>query len=194
MHLDCPNKEISLAFADLVAKRMFREQLNYNLHYSQNTVQVLSSLDPDRIKDYFNHLFAVLSYENCPISSEGMAATLINFNLRGAGLKPRCEVSESLGRADAEVDLKEQGLTLVFEFKYVDSAEPKVLDAKLNEALAQIKARDYGHTADSQPRIASFGLVFCGAKDQRRILRLALADMICRKAEISAAALKHQQA
>ena len=178
VHLDCPNKEISLAFADLVAKRMFREQLTYNLDYNQHTVQALSSLDPDRIKEYFNHLFAVLPYENYPVSSEGMAAALINFNLRGAGLKPRCEVSESLGRADLEVDLKEQELTLVFEFKYTVSAEPKVLDAKLSEALAQIKARDYGHTADSQPRIARFGLVFCGAKDQRRILRLALADIV----------------
>ena len=194
IYLDCPNKEISLAFADLVARRMFREQLTYNLDYNQSTVQALSSLDPDRIKEYFNHLFAVLPYENYPVSSEGMTAALINFNLRGAGLKPRCEVSESLGLADLEVDLKEQGLTLVFEFKYTDSAEPKVLDAKLNEALAQIKARDYGHTADSQPHIARFGMVFCGAKGQRRVLRLALAGMISSKAEICAAALKHQDA
>ena len=46
------------------------------------------------------------------------------------------------------------------------------------EALAQLKDREYGHTADSLPRIARFGMVFCGAKDQRRILRLALADIV----------------
>ena len=51
-------------------------------------------------------------------------------------------------------------------------------DVKLEEALAQLKDREYGHTADSLPRIARFGMVFCGAKDQRRILRLALADIV----------------
>lgn len=178
VYLDSPNKEISMAFANLVTKQMFQSRFRYTSEYSKRTVEVLASLNPEKIQAYFNALFAALPYEHYPVHSESMVAALINFNLRGAGLRPRCEVSESKGRADAEVDLKEHGLTVVFEYKYTDSADPQQQDVKLEEALAQLKDREYGHTADSLPRIARFGMVFCGAKDQRRILRLALADIV----------------
>ena len=56
----------------------------------------------------------------------------------------------------------------------------EALDAKLDEALKQVKDRDYAHNAHSEPKLARFGLVFCGEKSQRRLARVQLADIITR--------------
>lgn len=180
IYLDCPNREISMAFANLLSRRMFSRQFRYTVGYGKRTVEILASLNSSKIQAYFNELFAAIPYEQYPVHSESMVAALINFHLRGAGLSPRCEVSESTGRADAEIDFRDQELTLVFEYKYEQSADPKQLEAKLQEAIEQIKSRQYGLTADSEHRIVRFALVFCGDPSQRKIARLEQVDQVCR--------------
>ena len=107
-----------------------------------------------------------------------MVRALIHFYLYGAGLKPLAEVMSSTGRADSIVDIPEKKLTVVFEYKYESSREPAKLDARLKEALKQIKERDYGASAISGPRVARLALVFCGDKAERGFARVALADVI----------------
>ncbi len=55
--------------------------------------------------------------------------------------------------------LQKEGKSLVFEYKYEQSADPQKLDQKLLQAAWQIKSRNYGHNADSLPLIALFALV-----------------------------------
>ena len=75
-------------------------------------------------------------------------------------------------------DLPRHKLTFVFEFKYEESSDPKKLDAKLAEALQQIKDRKYALDGNSEPRVARFAIVFCGAPGARGIARLGMADLI----------------
>ena len=121
-----------------------------------------------------------LLYQNYPVRSESMVAAVIHSFLMGAGLMTCCEQSESRGRSDALIDLKQHKLTIVFEYKYEQSASSEALDTKLNEALKQVKDRDYAHNAHSEPKLACFALVFCGEKSQRRLARVELADIITR--------------
>ena len=54
------------------------------------------------------------------------------------------------------------------EFKFESSPDPKQLDAKLAEALQQIKDRKYALNGTSEPRVARFGLVI-NLKSSNRI-------------------------
>ncbi len=112
------------------------------------------------------------------ITSESTVATLINIHLITLGYKPRREVVNAKGWADCVFDMPEFELTVVFEYKYEMSESPKVLDGDLEAAVNQIKKRDYGNGALSQRRLVRFGLVFCGHKNVRNIVRISKPDII----------------
>ena len=60
LNLDCPNREISMAFANLVGLSLFRkEEDRFTENYSGKTVAVLKSLDPEKLRSYFNPKFRV---------------------------------------------------------------------------------------------------------------------------------------
>ena len=141
---------------------------------------MLSSLEPEKIQAYFNDLFAAIPYEHYPVNSEAMVAALINVHLHGARVTARQEVSSSKGRADSVIDLHRKQLTLVFEYKYTDSADAKHLDKKVREALARIREHAFGLNCGSEHRVARFALVFCGAKEVRGLVRVVLADEFMR--------------
>ena len=92
--------------------------------------------------------------------------------------KPRLEVMSLNGRADCVFDVPQCHLTVVFEFKYEASFDQNKLDDKLAEALQQIKDRKYALNGNSEPRVARFGLVFCGEPGKRGFARVALADVL----------------
>ena len=86
----------------------------------------------------------------------------------GLGYKPRVEVMSLHGRADCVFDVPGLHTTIVLEFKFESSPDPKQLDAKLAEALQQIKDRKYALNGTSEPRVARFGLVI-NLKSSNRI-------------------------
>ena len=178
--LVCPNTEISMAFANLVGRRLFIKEHRYSEEYIHRTVAVLKSLDPEKLRAYFNDLFAAIPYEHYPVASEATVAALIDFNLRGAGLKPRPQQLSSTGRADTVLDLPQDNLTLVFEYKYEESADDRRLDARLEEAAEQIRSRRYGLNNNSKSRVARFAMVFCGDAHERCLARCALLDVLQR--------------
>ena len=177
IYLNCPNRELSLALANLVAARLFQGKVSYTPETQGKIAALLSGLDERQILSYFNELFAALPYEHYPVTGESMVVALIDFHLRGAGFVPRHEVSESKGQPDLIVDLKEQGLSVVMEFKYEAGNSDAALDRKLEEAVTQIKSRDYGNTADSEKTIARFALVFSGDQRLRQFVRASLVDV-----------------
>ena len=177
-HLVCPNYEIVWGFSNLLARHFF--QLNDELCTIESYSKVraaLANLDSDKMRAAFNEAIGILPYTHSP-ENEFWAASLIVILLFGLNLKPRAEVLSLNGRADCVFDLPEHKLTFVFEFKYEASSDPKKLDAKLDEALQQIKKRQYALDGNSQPRVARFGIVFCGAPGARGVARVAMADLI----------------
>ena len=180
VYLTCPNTEISMAFANLVGHRLFIKEHLYSEEYIQKTAEVLKSLEPEKLRAYFNALFAAIPYEHYPVTNEAMVAALIDFNLRGAGFKPRPQVLSGTGRADLVLDLPPDNLTLVFEFKFEQSADEKRLDARLEEAREQIRSRRYGLDDNSQDRVARFAMVFCAAPEKRSLERVELVDEVSR--------------
>ena len=140
----------------------------------------LISLDPDKIRAYFNQILSAISYSNFNITNEAAVANFVSVLLFGAELKPRNEVLSSLGRADCVIDLPRYKLTVVFEYKFESSSNPKKLEQKLEEAVVQVKKREYGDNATSEPRVARFALVFCAAPKVRKFFHVSLVDIINR--------------
>ena len=178
VHLVCPNGEILWGFSNLLAQHFFLLDEGMCTIESYSKVRsALASLDSDKMLAAFNDAIGILPYSHCP-ENEFWAASVIVILLFGLNLKPRAEVMSLNGRADCVFDLPGHKLTFVFEFKYEASSDPKKLDTKLEEALQQIKDRKYALDGNSEPRVARFGIVFCGAPGARGIARVGMADLI----------------
>lgn len=178
LHLKSPNQELNIAFGNLLCQRVFKIHARYSPEYTIETIPILASLDPDKIRAHFNHLFEDYPYAHYPVKDEGIVQGYVYTHLRALGLRPRVEVMTTSGRADCVFDLPELKLTFVFEFKFEESSDAKKLDAKLAEAVKQIKDHKYGLTASSQPNVARFALVFCGEHGQRNFARVTLVDLV----------------
>ena len=177
-HLACPNRETLWGLTNLLARHFFSLELDLCTNSSSRKVlAALTSLDAEQIRAAFNEAIGTLPYSHRP-ENEFWAADLIIMLLFGLGYKPRVEVMSLNGRADCVFDLPGLQTTIVLEFKYEESSDPKKLDAKLAEALQQIKDRKYALDGNSESRVARFGIVFCGAPGARGIARLGMADLI----------------
>ena len=158
----------------------FIKDYRYSEEYIHRTVEVLKSLDAEKLRSYFNDLFSAIPYEHYPVTDEATVGALIDFNLRGAGLRPRPQQLSSTGRADTVLDLPQDNLTLVFEYKYEESADDRRLDARLEEAAEQVRSRRYGFNDNSKSRVARFAMVFCGDAHERCLAGCALLDVVQR--------------
>ena len=178
VHLACPNKEIIWGLTNLLVRHFFNLEVDLCTNTSSRKARAaLSSLDAEQILDFFNYAIEFLPYSHNP-DNEFWAADLIILLLFGLGYKPRVEVMSLHGRADCIFDLPSLHTTIVLEFKFESSPDPKQLDAKLAEALQQIKDRKYAFNGTSEPRVARFGLVYCSDSSERKFVRMALADQI----------------
>ena len=178
VHLACPNKEIVWGFTNLLARHFFKLEVDLcSKESSRKAFAALNSLDAEQIRAFFNYAIEFLPYTHNP-DNEFWSADLIILLLFGLGFKLRVEVMSLHGRADCVFDVPGRHLTIVLEFKFESSADPKQLDAKLAEALQQIKDHDYGLNGTSEPKVARFGLVYCSAPSERKFVRMALADEV----------------
>ena len=177
VYLACPNKEIIWGFTNLLAQHFFNLKVELCTNRtSRKALAALTSLDAEQIRDFFNFAIELLPYTHNP-DNEFWAADLIILLLFGLGYKPRAEVMSLHGRADCVFDVPSHHLTIVLEFKFESSADPKQLDAKLEEALQQVKDRKYALNGTSEPKVARFGLVYCSDPSERKFVRMALADI-----------------
>ena len=58
----------------------------------------------------------------------------------------------------------------------IQEGVPKKLEHKLEEAVAQVKKREYCDNAASEPRVARFALVFCADPNVRKFTHVSLVD------------------
>ena len=177
VHLACPNEETKLSLANLLARHFFALAADIcSTDSRREVIEALIRVDPELIGASFNNAIEILPYSHCP-DNEFWVTDLVSLLLFGIGLKPRLEVMSLNGRADCVFDLPQSQLTVVFELKYEASSDDQKLDAKLAEALQQIKKRKYAFNGNSESKVARLGLVFCGEPGKRGFARVALADV-----------------
>ena len=153
MLLGIPNGEIYKALTSLLAAKFFEGKIKV---FNEKGINIIEEGSVEDIVSLLNTIVNSVPYDNYPISSEAMVQSLIQAYLRGAGFDVQTEVHEAKGRADLIVNTDNR--RIVIEFKYAQNeAEAK---AKLSEAVAQIKTRDYGNIVPRKDELLRIAAVF----------------------------------
>ena len=153
MLLGIPNGEIYKALTSLLAAKFFEGKIKV---FNEKGINIIEEGSVEDIVSLLNTIVNSVPYDNYPISSEAMVQSLIQAYLRGAGFDVQTEVHEAKGRADLIVNTDNR--RIVIEFKYAQNeTEAK---AKLSEAVAQIKTRDYGNIVPRNDELLRIAAVF----------------------------------
>ena len=136
--LGIPNQEVYKALTRLLAINYFNDEIDFTNDEGENFLDIGSAED---IISVFNTAFNSIAYDNYPVDSESSVVSHIMLLLTIPLVQVRTEVHSAKGRADLIIERAQR--RIVFEFKYAQNEnEAKV---KLDEAVAQIKSRDYGN-------------------------------------------------
>ena len=151
--LGIPNGEIYKALNKLLAAKFFKGTIDVTNDANENILDVGSVED---IISLLNTMVNTVTYDAYPLNSESAVQNYVKAYLLGAKQTVSSEVHQAKGRADLMIETNKR--RIVFEFKYAkNETEAK---AKLNEAVEQIKTRDYGNILPKKAELLRIAAVF----------------------------------
>ena len=127
--------------------------------------RILNEGDVNSIISLFNTVLNSVSYDHFCIVNEAALRTVIYLGLLRNQVNIQCEVQSSKGRADLVIETSDR--RIVLEFKYAQNENEA--KAKLDEAVAQIKARDYGNILPLKKETLKIAAVFNADQNVRAI-------------------------
>ena len=162
VRLGLANREVGSALSFLLCLRILKEDIEV---YDDEDEIILEKSDADGIVAFLNSLLAAVAYDKYPINSESVLRALIQFYLLGQRLDVRVEQHNSKGRSDIIVNFKKR--RLVIEFKF--SKDGRDTEALLQEAVSQIKDKEYGTENLGNRQLLKIACVFNGDATARKI-------------------------
>ena len=151
--LGIPNGEIYKALNKLLAAKFFKGTIDVTNDANENILDVGSVED---IISLLNTMVNTVTYDTYPLNSESAVQNYVKAYLLGAKQTVSSEVHQAKGRADLMIETNKR--RIVFEFKYAQNeTEAKI---KLNEAVEQIKTRDYGNILPKKAELLRIAAVF----------------------------------
>ena len=110
-------------------------------------------------------MFSTIPYDQYPVESEAVLRSLLLMYLVGLKLDVRAEQHNSKGRSDLLINLKNR--RVVIELKF--SSDGKNCEALLQEAVNQIKDKEYGTENLGGRELIKIACVFNGDDKVRKI-------------------------
>ena len=151
--LGIPNGEIYKALNKLLAAKFFKGTIDVTNDANENILDVGSVED---IISLLNTMVNTVTYDTYPLNSESAVQNYVKAYLLGAKQNVFSEIHQAKGRADLMIETNKR--RIVIEFKYAkDETEAKT---KLNEAIEQIKTRDYGNIVPRKDELLRIATVF----------------------------------
>ena len=151
--LGIPNGEIYKALNKLLAAKFFKGTIDVTNDANENILDVGSVED---IISLLNTMVNTVTYDAYPLNSESSVQNYVKAYLLGAKQNVFSEIHQAKGRADLVIETNKR--RIVFEFKYAQNeTEAKI---KLNEAVEQIKTRDYGNILPKKAELLRIAAVF----------------------------------
>ncbi len=151
--LGIPNREIYKALNKLLAAKFFKGKIDVTNDANENILDVGSVED---IISLLNTMVNTVTYDAYPLNSESSVQNYVKAYLLGAKQNVFSEIHQAKGRADLVIETNKR--RIVFEFKYAQNeTEAKI---KLNEAVEQIKTRDYGNILPKKAELLRIAAVF----------------------------------
>ena len=150
--LGVPNEEIRRAMLIGLARYCFTRRPKL----TKEEWEILKNGDVKDIVSLFDSIMNTIVYDNYEVDCEGAVRNSLYLYLSGARVDVKAESHSSKGRADLIIETDNR--RIVVELKHTDS-EDKVQDL-LNEAVCQIKERDYGNIVPVKNELLRIGAVF----------------------------------
>ena len=151
--LGIPNGELYKALNKLLAAKFFKGTIDVTNDANENILDVGSVED---IISLLNTMVNTVSYDAYPLNSESSVQNYVKAYLLGAKQNVSSEVHQAKGRADLMIENNKS--RIVIEVKYAkDETETR---KKLNEAVEQIKTRDYGNIVPRKDELLRIAAVF----------------------------------
>ena len=151
--LGIPNGELYKALNKLLATKFFKGNISVSNANGENILNVGSVED---IISLLNTMVNTVTYDAYPLNSESAVQNYVKAYLLGAKQNVFSEIHQAKGRADLMIETNKR--RIVIEFKYAkDETEAKT---KLNEAIEQIKTRDYGNIVPRKDELLRIAAVF----------------------------------
>ena len=153
--LGIPNNEVRKALLLRLRMMCFEKRVRF----TSEEAKILNEGDVNSIISLFNTVLNSVSYDHFCIVNEAALRTVIYLGLLRNQAKIQCEVQSSKGRADLVIETGDRRIVLELKFAQNEN-EAK---AKLDEAVAQIKARDYGNILPLKKETLKIAAVFNAA-------------------------------
>ena len=151
--LGIPNGELYKALNKLLATKFFKGNISVSNANGENILNVGSV---ENIISLLNTMVNTVTYDTYPLNSESAVQNYVKAYLLGAKQNVFSEIHQAKGRADLMIETNKR--RIVIEFKYAkDETEAKT---KLNEAIEQIKTRDYGNIVPRKDELLRIATVF----------------------------------
>ena len=151
--LGIPNGEIYKALNKLLAAKFFKGTIDVTNDANENILDVGSVED---IISLLNTMVNTVTYDAYPLNSESSVQNYVKAYLLGAKQNVFSEIHQAKGRADLMIENNKR--RIVIEVKYAkDETETR---KKLNEAVEQIKTRDYGNIVPRKDELLRIATVF----------------------------------
>lgn len=145
--IDYPNLEVKSCFAQILFEKIFKSNqatsnLSNDIGNKAYIEKILCNGDVNAISTLFSNILRVIGYDarHELFLKETLVINLINCVLEVQAIQTYREKQNISGRSDLEVIIGKE--KFVFEFKLADNSNE--IEAKKQEAFAQIKKHHYG--------------------------------------------------
>ena len=145
--IDYPNLEVKSCFAQILFEKIFKSNqatsnLSNDIGNKAYIEKILCNGDVNAISTLFSNILRVIGYDarHELFIKETLVTNLINCVLEVQAIQTYREKQNISGRSDLEVIIGKE--KFVFEFKLADNSNE--IEAKKQEAFAQIKKHHYG--------------------------------------------------
>ncbi len=157
--LAIPNNEVKKALYRLLFIKITGKQAMISSEESR----ILKQGSAQEILKYFNTIMNTLLYDRFIAKDEATVREILRFFLLAIKQPVCAEKHSAKGRSDLELDYPER--RLVIELKYAQGND--ACQKAANEAVAQIRDRDYGNTLPFKNHLYRMALVFDGSDDKK---------------------------
>ena len=157
------NREVSTALCRLLGLKLFSNTVEI---VTYSNVNLLETSTTEELIEIFNSVLTSVVYDRNPvIRDEPSLRAILHVYLMGKGVDVRAEQHNFKGRSDILINLDNR--RIVFELKY--SKDGHDVNSLLDEAVKQIKEKEYGIENLGNRELIQIAAVFDGSDNIRKI-------------------------
>ncbi len=153
--LNYPNAEVSESMAKLYTEMVLGNRTVTSV-IGYGPVGLFGTKSPEMVVSSLNKLFLSVDYQDYPVKNEATLRAYIQLYLKLGGINPLVETHNAKGRSDLEFKVQERYWGIELKFAKEQDSPKKLLE----EAVAQLKSRQYGEQNETKLQHLRLALVF----------------------------------